>query len=545
MNALFHLAVGLGIFLFGMSQLEAGAKDLSGRRLKNWILTSTRSPVSSALSGTVLTALLQSSSLVGLVVLAFASAGAIPLVNAVGVLLGANLGTTFTGWLVTLIGFKLDLEQAALPIVAIAGLAQIIIKPPSPWHAAGKLGLGFGLLLFGLSTMKDSVAGLPSALSFDTLQGYSPFIYLLIGTAMTAIIQSSSAMMILTLTALNAGLIALPEAAAIVIGADLGTTSTVLLGSLTGNTIKRQLALAHLLFNLLVDLAAFFIFLPLLPAVFAKLSITDPLVGLVAFHSFFNLAGLLVFLPFLKRFTRLISSIIKTPSHEVSPLKNIPIAVPETALPLLNQALLNLWANAILMNAKQFQLNVKDFEIDDKIRLTLENNINEDRSFSENYSAIKESEGEILNIVAKTQQLPLTQSQSEDLNQIVDTARSIVYSCKTLKDIHQNLVTIQNDQATEKQFIEQNRYHKKIYSQLLGLIFGTNTTAYILEESDEIYSANDQHHMAMDKAIYQLAGQNHHDPSLTSTQLNVNREIHHSIKSLLHGLKTWALLREQ
>ena len=544
MSAIFHLAIGLGIFLYGMFLLESGAKELSGRRLKNWILSSTRSPVASALSGTVLTAILQSSSLVGLVVLAFASAGAIPLVNAVGVLLGANLGTTFTGWLVTLIGFKLDLEQAALPIIAVSGVTQILLKAPSRWYALGKLLLGFGLLLLGLSTMKDSVADIPQALSFDTLQGFHPFVYLIIGTVITALIQSSSAMMILTLTGLNAGLVTLPEAAALVIGADLGTTSTVILGSLTGGAVKRQLALAHLVFNLLVDLAAFFLFLPLLPAVFAWLNFQEPLLGLVAFHSFFNLMGLLVFLPFIKWFARWLTRIIKTPSDDISPFTNIPVAVAETATPLLNQALLRLWARAIVSNAKLFNISLQDLTLEPGVKDKIQCDTFLARPFSDNYSAIKQAEGEILNFVAKTQQLPLTPEQSEDLTQIITAARAIVYSCKTLKDIVANLVTLQEDEEqTEKQFHDQRQYHIQFYSQLLNLVFGDYTNADVLEDNDQLYSHNDQHQQAMDKRIYQTADRPINEPSFLSTQLNVNREIHHAAKSLLQGLRIWVQLR--
>lgn len=544
MTALFHLLVGLGIFLYGMHQLENGAKELSGRRLKNWILASTRSPVTSVMSGTVLTAILQSSSLVGLVVLAFASAGAIPLINAVGVLLGANLGTTFTGWLVTTLGFKLDLEQFALPIVAFAGVSQLLWQAPTKLHALGKVLLGLGLLLFGLSTMKDSVADIPTALNFSTLQGYHPIIYLLIGTATTALIQSSSAMMILTLTALNAGLLALPEAAALVIGADLGTTSTVLLGSIAGGAVKRQLALAHLLFNLVVDIAAFFIFLPFLPAAFTYLNLQDPLYGLVAFHSFFNLMGLVVFVPLIKPFTRWLMRLVKTPADEVSPLANLPIVVPETALPLLHQALLRLWGRAILTNAKHFAIRPAQLNLEASIHQQLPSHEFLQQEFIENYAALKESEGEILQFVARAQQLPLQPQQSADLNHVVEVARDIVYSAKTLKDIVDNLFTLQSDgEYSENQFQLQREYHLNLYRQLLILVYEQHAVTYLEEACDDLYAKNDQHQQIMDKRIYEHASRYRNDPSFLSTQLNVNHEVHHAAKSLLKGLKIWIHLK--
>ncbi len=543
MTAIFHLLVGLGIFLYGMHQLENGAKELSGRRLKNWILRSTRSPLASVASGTALTAILQSSSLVGLVVLAFASAGAIPLINAVGVLLGANLGTTFTGWLVTTLGFKLDLEQFALPLIALTGVSQIVWQAPKRAHAIGKVFLGLGLLLFGLSTMKDSVADIPAALNFTTLQGFNPFVYLLIGTAVTALIQSSSAMMILTLTALHAGLVTLPEAAAMVIGADLGTTSTVLLGSITGGAVKRQLAMAHLLFNLIVDVAAFFLFLPFLPTVFAALHLYDPLYGLVAFHSFFNFAGLLVFVPLIVPFTHWLTRLVKTPADEISPLANIRVVVPETALPMLHQALLRLWGRVIITNAKHFAIKVNHFHLEPVIIEQLPAQTFIEQNFIDNYAAIKDSEGEIMQFVAKAQQLTLTQEQSEDLSSVIEAARAMVYSCKTLKDIVANLQMLQDDtEQTEDQFKNQREYHLSLYKELLNLVYGEHPAGYVLEECDALYGENDKHQQVMDKRIYQSAIYHRDDPSFLSTQLNVNREVHHSAKNLLRGLKIWIQL---
>ncbi len=543
MSEILNLAVGLGIFLYGMFQLESGAKELSGRRLKNWILTSTRSPVSSALSGTALTALLQSSSLVGLVVLAFASAGAIPLINAVGVLLGANLGTTVTGWLVTFLGFKVDLEQFSLPIIALCGLSQILLKPPSRSFALGKLGLGFGLLLFGLSLMKDSVADLPNALSFDSLQGYRPIVYLLIGTAVTAVIQSSSAMMILTLTALNAGLIALPEAAALVIGADLGTTSTVLLGSLTGGVVKRQLALAHLLFNIAVDLLAFFLFLPFLPSIFNALNLSDPLIGLVAFHSFFNVIGLLIFLPIIKPFTALIRRWIKAPVNNQLVLSSIPVTVPDAALPILTKALLQLWDFAIAINAKHFLIHQHQFNVDETLKKQLQGDLVLNKSFQENYATVKETEGEILQFIARVQQLPLSPPEAENFNRINEITRAVVYSAKTLKDISDNLAELrQEDDSFEQQFKLQQQYHLSLYSQLLNLLHGGHVANYIIEECDQLLIKNDEHQYSMDKKIYQTAGQRHTPTTTLSTELNINREIHHAAKNLLRGLKIWTQL---
>jgi phosphate:Na+ symporter len=549
MMSLVNLIVGLGIFLYGMSQLESGAKDLSGRGLKKWLLRTTRSPVSSALSGTALTAILQSSSLVSLIVLAFASAGAIPLVNAVGVLLGANLGTTLKGWLVTAVGFKLDLEgMVALPIIAIGGLVLLVSQHRGGQgvlrvYSIGKLLLGLGLLLFGLAHMKDSVANVPAALSFETLQGYHPIVYLLIGTALTAIIQSSSAMMILTLTALNAGLLTLPEAAAVVIGADLGTTSTVVLGSLTGGVVKKQLALAHVTFNLVVDLGAFFIFLPFVTDFYRIGGFQDPLVGLVAFHSLFNLIGLLVFLPLVGSFTRWLENTIK--SDQPVWLVNLPVVVPEASLALLNGALERLWTQALLTNAAHFNIPVTQLANNEAIRPELEHLNFQPNSFADNYEAIKANESDIFAYIVKIQQQALTPEQSTHLNHVIEITRFIVYSCKTLKDIKGNLdmLRVELDENTFSQFELQKEYHQRLYARLFDLIKAPHQASYIIDSCDELIADNDSHQKAMDQRIYKMTSGIKGPSSLMSTQLNINREVHHAAKNLLHGLKIWSELK--
>ena len=270
------LLIGLGIFLFGMNQLERGIESLSSAWIKQWLARTTRNPLGSVLSGTAITALLQSSSMVGLIILAFASAGIIPLYNAIGVLLGANLGTTFTGWIVATLGFKLSLSAAALPAVGLGCLIQVFADAWPKIRAAGALLFGLGLLLFGLALMKDAVAGLPEQLDLEQLREFGPLQFLLVGAVLTAVIQSSSATMMIALTALHTGIIDLPGAAALIIGADLGTTSTTALGSIKGSPIKRQLALAHFLFNLIVDLLAFLVLLPALPKLLQWTGLQDP-----------------------------------------------------------------------------------------------------------------------------------------------------------------------------------------------------------------------------------------------------------------------------
>ena len=221
---------GLALFLLAMRLIERSIRHLAGDRFKRLLANHTRNPVEAVASGTVATAILQSSSFVGLLMLAFVSARLLPLQNALAVVLGANLGTTATGWIVATLGFELELDRLALPMVGVGGV-MYVLGGRRRIARIGELTLGLGLLLLGLEYMKAAVSDLSESVDVAALADRSALEFLLLGTLFSAIVQSSSATMLIALTALNAGLLPLPAAAAVAIGADLGTTSTVLFGS--------------------------------------------------------------------------------------------------------------------------------------------------------------------------------------------------------------------------------------------------------------------------------------------------------------------------
>ncbi|MGI1677514.1 MAG: Na/Pi symporter [Cellvibrionaceae bacterium] len=545
MQSVFGLLVGLGIFLYGMNQLESAAKNLSGYRLKGWLLHSTNTPISSISSGIFLTALLQSSSLVGLIVLAFASAGVIPLINAIGVFLGANLGTTLTGWIVTLLGFKLDIAEYALPLIAFGGISQIIFDNHSKIKSSAALALGLGLLLFGLSLMKDSVSDLPNVLSIDNIQGFSPIVYLLVGVLITALIQSSSAMMMIALTSLHAGLIDLPDAAALVIGADLGTTSTIVLGSITGNVVKRQLAFAHCFFNLTVDSLAFFLILPFLGELLSFFKISDPLFGLVAFHSFFNLVGLFLFLPFLKHFSKWIETLFKKENNgNYFSLNNLPASMPSTAIPTVIESIRQLWLDSAKLNLSYFDLTIPN---QPEIESTKPVKTKGHRPSSiEAYENIKIREGDIVQYILKIQKQSLTQEQAASVTFAIENVRSIVYGSKTLKDIHHNIDTLkeQNSESTKIQYKLHRDFIEEFYKDIFRITQESHPTIYINELLTELNQKNDQHQKLIEQTIYSLANNFTNGSSQISTQLNVSHEVHHALKSFIQGLSFWEKIED-
>ena len=543
MNIIWTVMLGLGVFLYGITQLEIGIKQISGDRLRQWIGSSTRWAASSALSGAVVTALLQSSSMVSLLVLAFASAGTIPLYNAIGVILGANVGTTITGWLVTTVGFKLPLQAFAVPLIGLGSLGQVLLPDQRFARKFALCLFGMGLLIFGLGLMKDAVADLPQQWDVANLSGLHAGWYLLIGIVVSALIQSSSATMMLALSALYGGLFELSAAAAVVIGANLGTTSTVILGSLTGSNIKKQLALAHCSFNVVVSLIAFFLLLPMLPWLLALAQIESPLYGLVAFHSLFNMLGLLIFLPVLKNFSNWVSKFFA--EGEPRRLIGIPADVPEAALPAIDQAVRELVVMVVALNLHNFKLEPRVMGLKETLANQLDTIYREPRGFEQRYDDIKQREEDIAELAIAIHQQTLNDKQARQISLLMEATRATVYASKALKDVRENLIALRHSENRDVQrlYRSHSQFLLPFYHKLLELLWESYSKDYLEEEKIRLRNLNDEHQQFWDDAVYDQAGRVVIYQLPISTLLNVNRAIHHSGNSLLRVLELNSELR--
>lgn len=533
---LIDFPLGLAIFLYGMHELERGIRKLSDARLRYWLRNSTGTSFGSVLTGIFTTAILQSSSMVSLMVLAFAAAGILPLVNSVGIILGANLGTTLTGWIVATLGFKLNLEAVSLEVFASGAAVIVLLGRYRRLRYLAIAVVGLGLLLFGLGLMKSSMEALPEVWNVERLQNQPAIVYLLLGLALAALIQSSSAVMMMALGALNAGILSLPEAAALIIGADLGTTSTTALGSLVGGAIKKQLAMAHFLFNLIVDSIAFLVLLPLLPVLIATLGIEDPLYSLVAFHTVMNLLGLCAFIPFINPFTAFLVKHIGQQSDDSSILQKVPTEITDAALAALSQAVRELVTRACYASTQlihsPFIENELPRDSDWARRL-------QEKGFDENYESLKQSEGEILKFSIRTQAQPLSVAQTLTIDRLVRATRSIVYAVKTLKDIEHDLSSLRfgDHRAMKELYARQQTYIETTSRELIRLLEDGHAILYAQEKLEELKSRNDAHQNDMNRFVHTHAQSLFADKQTLSIELNVNWEVHHSYKALIGAIQ--------
>lgn len=309
-TTIIHAIGGLGLFLLGMIVMTDGLRVLAGNAMRRALMRFTSNAYSGALTGAIATAILQSSSATTVATVGFVSAGLISFTGALGVIFGANIGTTFTGWLVAILGFKLKLGTAVLPLLFIGASLKLFTK--RRWAGFGYAIAGFGLIFVGIASMQDAMSGLnglitPQQLPADTLVGRLQLVAL--GVLTTVITQSSSAGVAATLAALYAGAVNFEQAAALVIGMDVGTTVTAIVATLGSSINARRTGLSHVVYNIWTACIALLLITPY-TLVWQRVApgqlIQNAEIGLVAFHTCFNLVGVTTILPFTQQFSRLI-----------------------------------------------------------------------------------------------------------------------------------------------------------------------------------------------------------------------------------------------
>ncbi len=340
-SALGSFIGGIGLFLLGMKLMTDGLKLAAGPALRHILGQWTRTPMRGLFSGVLITSLVQSSSAVTVATIGFVNAGLLTLAQSVGVIYGSNIGTTMTGWLVALVGFKVDVKALALPLVGIGAVLQLT-GANTRRGAIGEALTGFGLFFLGIDVLKTAFEGIGAQLPLHEMASsgsLGALLFVAIGFVLTLLMQSSSAAMALILTATAGGVVPLSAAAAAVIGANVGTTSTAAISVIGATPNAKRVAAAHVLFNLLTGTVAFII-LPLMLQVVDVVGEMveqkqDPAVTLALFHTAFNVLGVVLMWPLTRRLVafleRLFRSIEEDKSRPQFLDKNV-LATPTLAL---------------------------------------------------------------------------------------------------------------------------------------------------------------------------------------------------------------------
>lgn len=484
------IGAGITILLFGMIMLEEGFKVFTKGLLQKILKKVTDKLYKSITSGALVTAFLQSSSLVSVITISFISAGLISLSGGLGLIFGANIGTTATAWLVAVFGLKIKISALAMPML-IFGLI-FSFKKNSSLKGIGNVLAGLGFFFLGIHYMKEGFDVFKDHLDltqFAVSGFFGAVIYTGLGIVITTVLQSSSATLALILTALGAGQIEYENALALAIGANIGTTITAVLGSLSSNSAGKRLAIAHLIFNFSTGIIALVFIFPLAHSVnflsdLFHIESTNYTLKLAVFHTIFNVLGVFLMIPFISKLERFLLTLFKEKTEnnilETKYLTEAVLEFPGTLISSLSKESKYLYENSIFeivahglsIKRGNIKSNIKIGKLIKESHKVMETNIDELY-----YRKVKNIYGEILNYIAKGQSdLVLTREQNKQLTGIKLANRRMVEIIRDTRELSKNIaVYLDSD----------NEYIQKEYDKIRKKAAKVLRVIYLFRVNDE------------------------------------------------------------
>lgn len=539
---IFILMGGVGLFLFAMINIEAAVHELAGRSFKLFLKKVVRNRVAAVAGSALMTVVLQGSSLLNLLLLAFVGAGLITLSDAIPLLLGANLGSTLDAWIVAGLGFKMNIDLIAYPAIFLAALFYIFPFPKL--KTLSKLFLGFGLFFIGIALMKEGTLRYMDHRGPGFFSGWVQWEASLIGIILTALIQSSLATMTLSLSALHAGVIDLPTAAAIVIGAEVGTTLKLFIGTFDGIPVKKRLALSNLVINLITFLLAYVLLDELLSLITVQLNITDPLIGLVSFQTLINLLSLMLLLPFSKQFaSRMEACFIDQDHRSLLFIGKGESGDTETSVEMFHheagafirlviafsRSLMKLEPMADTRSEQEFARKSKFLSVPKEAQ----------------YHFLKNLQGELQLYGSVLKLKGVSTAEVTRVEAGIGAARSAMYAAKCMMDVSENIHSMAESSREEK-FVVFKTMREEFKQLVLQLS--------LVEEKEsaerpgfikDIYSIVLKTYDEALKDLYYMAGNGKIKPEDFTLMMNFNREFFTANKALLMAFADYFLSSEE
>lgn len=530
------MLAGVAFFLLAMNFIENTLRQLAGRRFKLFLKKQTDNRLKAIGGAAIVTGLLQSSSIVNLLVLSMVGAHVLQMENGLALILGANLGTTLSSWIVATLGFNFNIENMLLPVVGIAGIFMAFINSENKWYLLIKFLFSLGFLFVALGFIKSGMEGFVKQTDLSLFTQYPVIVFIILGVLLTAIIQSSSATIALTLSALHTDAISLYTATAIVLGSEIGTTFKLFLASANGLAIKKRVALGNFLFNFITVVLLFILLRPINSFITDVLQLKNNLIALVFFQSMVNLTTVILFFPFLKRFSKFLQKRFPDSEDESFYIGKVPVNESELALDALENEIKHFIILVVNYNLVSFDLagNMKNNN-------TVHKNFYP-KTLTEKYDYIKQLHGEIHGFCLKVQNTSLVKSETERLNQLIATIRNIMYAAKNIRDAQLDIEQISNSSNDIKY-----SFYKESGEKLLN--FYNRVTSMIEEEYglthyDELtalYQSVTKGYSETLQLLYQESMTNRISEIEISTLINFNRQLYTSFKSILFGLKDYLL----
>lgn len=533
---LLGIVSGTALFILAVSYLESAIRALAGRKVKRVLRGTTSRPGIALVVSALITALLQGSSVVMLLLLSLVGAGVLPLRNALAVMLGANLGTTLDTWLVIALGFKLQLELFAVPFLLLAGTLALVGRGERSVHWS-RFAVGLGLFFLSLGMLRDAFAA--DSIPKDWINSYWPLpVFSLVGLVLTALIQSSLAVTVLAAAAVHGGVMDLVPAAALVLGAEIGTTIKLFFGSTDGSPAKRRLAWANLIINLGTALVLLVILRPVLSLAQVLVGDLDDVFVLVMFQSLVNLVSVIMFFPFLGYFAEWLERFVRGDAFRKSlNLGEVPPSDPDLALELFRRESETYLKAACIVNLAALRLPV--VSLLDGVGFGESHPLV--RSLSTHgslpYEYMKSWQGELQLYYLSLRNTGQDSVHAEEGDRLASAVRNAMHALKSMHDIRDNLHELRESTSE----IKHEAYHhiregtRNAFEALLSLlVMPKGVDEVVLAERFE--QINSDYESTLER-LYKEAARSSIDSRAFTVMMNLNREVYASKKAMLLAVR--------
>ena len=526
------IIAGIAIFLIGMHYMENGFKLFSGGALENVLQRFTNTTPRAIGTGFISTSIVQSSSLVSVIVISFLSAELMGLTSAVGVVFGSNIGTTTTAWLVSSFGLKIKIAQYAFPMLIFGVIMQF--SKHNSYKGFGSVLIGLGFIFLGISYMKEGFETLKEGLDLAeyAMKGYlGVFVYIFFGAVATVVIQSSSATMAIIITALATGQIDYINALSLAIGANIGTTVTAVLGALASNKNGKRLAVAHLIFNLITGIIAIvFIYQlkDLVDFIAPLMSIpeADYAMKLALFHTIFNVIGVLAVAPFIKYLVKFLETLFCTKEEgrgQPKYLTDEVMEIPASALEAIRKETIHLYDKSLEAIVHAMNLHRKEIFSDKEVRDVVEQanqpiKINIDQVYQKE---IKSLYSEILRYSSRSQSY-MDEEGNNRVYELKLTARNIIEMIKDIRELQRNL----NRFTKSKNWFMIHEYNKlrkelvTIFRSIEEMRDSSEDATEIMTQLEVLKEKATDNEAYLDRNIDTLIRENKIDSKMASSLIN-------------------------
>jgi len=531
---IWKLLTGVAIFLLGMNFIQESLHKVAGRPFKLFLKRQTSNNLKAIAGGTLVTGVLQNSSVVNMRVLAFVGADVLTMQKALAIILGDNLGTTVDSWFFATAGFKFNIGEIAFAITGIAGIATMFFNKKNRWHHWSKFLFGIGFLFLGLDFMKTGMMELVQKIDLRDFSNYPVVVFLLIGLLITSLIQSSSATIVILLSALYANAISLYAATAMVLGSEIGTTLKFLLASVNGIAAQKRVVFGNFLFNVITSLLVLIFLQPVNYFITGIIGVKNNLLALAFFQTLINVIGIILFFPFLNLFAKFLEKLFTKTDEDTLFIHKVTSENTDLALDAFEKETKYFLYYVIDYSLGVFGINTtgnKQIMLSEKFRTN---------TLTDKYDFIKQLHGKLHTYYIELQNASSNKQETIKLDQLISAVRNSIYAAKSMKDGWQDAEMLRNSSNDFKYdfYLQTSKKVETFYNKISGVIL---PQADYFKELVSLFKEVEDGYTQTLNGLYRQDFMKKLSDMEISMLINFNRQIYTSFKSMVLAVKDYFL----